>query len=419
MNFNLKKLSKFDFLSLLFISVLILREIFSNQNNSNFHSAISSFTFNLFSLSHSFLILVIISILIPFINLIVLFYDIYGRIYTKRRFFHEIIVKHAFYCLINCCILYLIDIISEFYFHSNSVENEWSKFIFHFILTPALFVDTVYTIEIEKIKYNRNRLMNYSHIELKGINRYIKIQSFQSNLKSYLELENRLQMDEYIRKVRSSNKNTFGGVSVSLVDTSHNNASRGDADKNVVKNVDGVQNSDLNDDVDINFIFNNDKDDVTEDLGNALPENTSVVIDMGECPMQISPTESIHTPHNDNVLSTAADNEVIQMPVSIAHYNFDIPFYSNSIYLYSQMTIAIYLFYCLCIVLFSNSQMNEIFNSILELRKPDITDDFSFYLKNLSHSAIECVFITLFFGLVDQEIILDKFLRFFRKLSKS
>lgn len=86
----------------------------------------------------------------------------------------------------------------------------------------------------------------------------------------------------------------------------------------------------------------------------------------------------------------------------------------GKIYYLSQIIVGIYLIYCMSVVLFLEGQLGEIVKSVFQLRMPVFHSGISYYIKNLSNNAIECVFLTLFFGLIDRGIVAEKFLSIFK-----
>lgn len=235
--------TRINFLFILAIATLLLRQAFWQKHVDGFQDALCSFTFKLFSFEISIYIIVLIAIIIPTIVLYILFYDIYKDIMSFKLFIDTVFLHHIFFCCTTGCVLYLIDIIQDFYNKSNASPTEWHKYIFHFILTPALFVDSVYSIEIQKIR-----------------------------------------------------KKKEGGI------------------------------------------------------------------------------------------------QLIR----------------GKIYYFSQIFIATYLIYCLCVVLYLEGELEEIIKAVFQLREPEFTGEFSSYIQSFSNSAVECVFLTLFFGLVDQNVIIEK-----------
>ena len=82
--------------------------------------------------------------------------------------------------------------------------------------------------------------------------------------------------------------------------------------------------------------------------------------------------------------------------------------FSDRIYFFSQFIICLYLFYSLSVVLFIEGQLEEIVMSAINFTHPNIPTDISYHVENLSNSAIGCIFLTLFFGLIDQGVIDEK-----------
>lgn len=152
------------------VIVFLVRRLFRNDTKSfGFESAVKTFTFEFLSFKISLIFLCVFSLAIPSFIMIVVFKDMYKyqSVYKKKTWFNRIIFRHFYYGYVNMCFIYCANILIDKYFSANISPdkgfilykdslidgyNEWHKYVFHFFITPILFVDALYSIEIEKMK---------------------------------------------------------------------------------------------------------------------------------------------------------------------------------------------------------------------------------------------------------------------------
>ena len=139
--------------------VLILSEAYNTEIKENFREAIQVFSFNLLSYNVTFILLYTLSLVIPIFVMILIFADIYAKAATFREFFVNIVMRHLFYGYLTLFIIYIVDVVNDnIFLGTSSIKkmenyNEWHKYILHVLLTPIFFIDSIYSIEIEKIKH--------------------------------------------------------------------------------------------------------------------------------------------------------------------------------------------------------------------------------------------------------------------------
>lgn len=131
--------------------------------DTNFRSAVEMFSFNLLNFDFTFFLLYILSTIIPILTGALLFNDLCDSSISTFKFLTSIISKHLFYGYMSVVIIYVLDLINDTfftYYYTNQTlanYNIWHKYIFHSILTPIFFLDAIYSMEIERIKYeNKN-----------------------------------------------------------------------------------------------------------------------------------------------------------------------------------------------------------------------------------------------------------------------
>lgn len=126
--------------------------------NHSFEQAVLAFSFGTLDLANTCILLVLISIVVPIVLLFMLLHIIYRTHFTFRRIMNELMSSHIFYGYIALLAIYILDITRDTYFQeSRDVTNEWTKYILHFALTPPLFVDSVYSVEVERIRTRSKR----------------------------------------------------------------------------------------------------------------------------------------------------------------------------------------------------------------------------------------------------------------------
>lgn len=143
--------------------VASIRKVYYKKTKDVFKKALTTFTFDLFDFDVSILIIFFISIGIPVLLMFIAFADIKIRSPEKSYKLGAALSKHLFCCYLAVCSVYCIDLIQDYYNLDLEVKksenyNSWHKYILHAILSPILFLDAVYSIEIEKIKIFRRDL---------------------------------------------------------------------------------------------------------------------------------------------------------------------------------------------------------------------------------------------------------------------
>lgn len=139
------------------VILLFVGVIYQRESRYSFTDAVKIFSFNYFEFETTLAILFIISIVFPIIAMIILFNRIYEAPGLRHKFISKVIMKHIFFGYILMCIIFMVDIIYDGTFATYEPDkasdyNEWHKYILHFIVTPILFLDAVYSLEVEKIR---------------------------------------------------------------------------------------------------------------------------------------------------------------------------------------------------------------------------------------------------------------------------
>lgn len=151
------------------VITLLIRNTCKSKTHLGFEKAITMFSFNLLDSNNSMIMVCTISIVIPLVMLFILFGDIYASVLTSSEFFQKVINRHLFFCYLTFCGIYVSNILQDYFFLETvktlANYSEWNKYILHFILTPVLFLDAIYSIEIEKIKYeNYEKKLRYNPV---------------------------------------------------------------------------------------------------------------------------------------------------------------------------------------------------------------------------------------------------------------
>lgn len=142
--------------------VLVVRTVYHTDTDQSFKEAMRMFLFNLLDYDQSLLMLYAISLIFPIVAMILLFGDIYSTTMSNYQFISKVVVRHLFFGYLTMTIIYVIDILNDYvflsYYSTKKLENynEWHKYILHFTLTPIFFLDSIYSIEIEKIRYENS-----------------------------------------------------------------------------------------------------------------------------------------------------------------------------------------------------------------------------------------------------------------------
>lgn len=137
--------------------VIILRQMYYVPTTVSLIQSFSSFTFGLMDGEQSTALLIIISLIIPIYIMIYVFCHIYQDSMSLTAIMSDIISKHVIYGYLTLSIIYSIDLIEDYQFGFENQKqitnyNPHHKYILHFIFTPIMFVDAIYSIEIETIK---------------------------------------------------------------------------------------------------------------------------------------------------------------------------------------------------------------------------------------------------------------------------
>ncbi|ELA41597.1 uncharacterized protein VICG_01345 [Vittaforma corneae ATCC 50505] len=155
--------------------VLVIRTTYYTHTKQNFKKAVQMFSFNLLNYDQSFFMLYVISMILPVVVMIMLFGNVYSNKMSNSQFVSKVVMRHLVFGYLTMSIIYVINVLNDYvflsYYSTKNLENynEWHKYVLHFILTPVFFLDSIYSIEIEKIKYenvDRNLTFNKSYYYL-------------------------------------------------------------------------------------------------------------------------------------------------------------------------------------------------------------------------------------------------------------
>lgn len=139
------------------LTIFILRQLYFVPTTASFLDSLQSFTFGLLNREKSAVLLLIISLVIPVYVMIGVFYDIYSDSMPFDRFVTDILLRHFVFGYLTISVIYSIDIIDDFLFSAeyeslSAKYNPYHKYIFHLVFAPIMFVDAIYSMEIETIK---------------------------------------------------------------------------------------------------------------------------------------------------------------------------------------------------------------------------------------------------------------------------
>jgi len=146
------------FISLLAtVFLMFISAYYHTSIECSFTVAIRMFSFNILGTLPTILFILLISILIPITAMIILFGQLYSSPEYKPNFISDVIIKHIYFGHLLMCIIYTIDILYDWSHRGvaaeyNTYYNGWHKYILHLIIGPVLFLDAIYSIEIEKIR---------------------------------------------------------------------------------------------------------------------------------------------------------------------------------------------------------------------------------------------------------------------------
>lgn len=156
------------------IVVIIIRILIAPPHTGHsFNQAVVAFSFRTLDPNNACILLATISILVPIVLLTILLYDIYRAHYTFGEMIRTIISSHVFYGYVTLSSIYILDLIRDRYFvPSHTDSNEWNKYILHFVLAPPLFVDSVYSVEVERIR-TRSKKYNPKDLTFNVYTHYI------------------------------------------------------------------------------------------------------------------------------------------------------------------------------------------------------------------------------------------------------
>lgn len=137
---------------LLFVGVFYHKKI-----EHSFLLAVNVFSFNVLGPFPTMLFLLTISIALPITAMIILFNQVHSASESRQNFISNCVLKHIYFGYLLMCMIYTIDILYDCGYPNTDVKrptnyNEWHKYILHFIIGPVLFLDAIYSIEIEKIR---------------------------------------------------------------------------------------------------------------------------------------------------------------------------------------------------------------------------------------------------------------------------
>lgn len=145
------------------LAVIVIRIFIATPSTEySFSLAVAAFSFRTLDSNYTCILLATVSILMPIILLTILLHDIYRTHYTFGETVKIVILNHVFYGYLALSCIYILDLIRDKYFASLHTDpkdgtSEWNKYILHFVLTLPLFVDSVYSVEVERIRTNNKR----------------------------------------------------------------------------------------------------------------------------------------------------------------------------------------------------------------------------------------------------------------------
>lgn len=371
---NLMKINKIDFIFALLIATLMTRQVFYKDIDDDFYNAISSFTFNLCSPIYTICLTIFISLIVPMAMLFIVFYDIYRKEMSLKNFLETVFTNHIFFCFITLCSLYITDVVHDYYRLEGS------------------------TI---KRKYTSIDLQNdIPEVPPPDFSDFMNMKStLQETSPSSINLKCKENHPETTETI-SGNSNPKSSLSIDLSRI-----------ENIDKNYDKLYGQ-------LNLINENSNSDSSESnyeiSENPIPNSRRSEWHKYIFHFLLTPALFIDAVYSIEIQKIHHKEQKCFLLKTANNLNFiERKRYSNKIYFFSQFIIVAYLLYCLSVVLFIEGQLEEIIFSAINFTQPNIPSGISFYVQNLSNSAMGCVFLTLFFGLIDQGVIVEKFISLF------
>lgn len=194
------------------ILFLLCKLLLSNDNQDfDVFKVVNPFVFGMMKGMDSILFLIIIGILIPLLMLIILLECIIIDSEEASGSFSDLILHYLIFDMFSVLSIFIMDVIRNRDLKEVG-DEKYFKYVLHFVLTPILFVDTIYSIEVEKLRmkkkqvnikiYTINQLiilgyLLYSFCVILGVNSIDYILKFHMNI-SHLQIHFRILISEII-----------------------------------------------------------------------------------------------------------------------------------------------------------------------------------------------------------------------------
>ena len=308
---------------------------------------------------------------------------------TLKEFLNTIFLNHVFFCFITLCSLYLTDIIQDFYMLDESSQIPKDNKNDEFGISSIQNI--IFGIDSAKLFNKANVDSSFSKINSPDTNK--------NNSENTNHNSNIISSDSNEEK----KKDTSNSLMNEPKQTFNNSNSQTDKNKNSNENFE----NDDNDYLDYN---KSEQQQISNEIAKFRRSEWHKYL----FHLILTPALFVDAIYSIEIQKILYKEQKCFLHKTANNLNFiEHKRYTNKIYFFSQFVIVLYLAYCLSVVLFIEGQLEEIVKSIINFTQPNIDSGLSFYVRNLSNSAIGCVFLTLFFGLVDQGVIVEKFYSLF------